>query len=311
MPVTSDPAPARVVAPLERSIALRFQSRPPRLAWGASAAFLSGVLAAEGWAQGWPGLARVVVAWFVAVPLCGALWAAPREGAARPDPALRLPTGPDGDGRVGDGIGHYLPIGRFFAADWHVDREAVLGAGLALAIAAVLGGSVPAAVAAGIVFAWAARRAGGGLVPPGGTARSALEIAWPALIGWLALGGPVVVPAPLMVSAGALEAGALWWRANWLFPSLAIAFSVIHMAATTVRRREDLPARRWQTALGYVAAIALLAVADRPLGAGAVALAFVAQWPFQAMFESGKVRWHWEATQGIALAAMIAAVLGV
>jgi hypothetical protein len=177
-------------------------------------------------------------------------------------------------------------------------------------LGAALGRGPLLVLAAGIAtFAalWSAR---GRPPAPTGATRTALEIVVPGIVGWLALGGPRAVPAPLGVEQGWTAAVVAWSSANWAAPAALLAFAVVYHGATAGGRRRPVASGRRAIWLGYLAAIAILAVLGQALFAGAVALLFAVQWPFQAALQAGKRRWHLLATQGFAMAAMLAALLG-
>lgn len=144
-----------------------------------------------------------------------------------------------------------------------------------------------------------------------GAGRSVLEIVVPGLLAWLALGGDVPLPAPEAVRLG-LAGGVMAWLAqNWLVPGLFVALAVTYHAASTVHQRGELPLRRLELTVGYLSAIVCLTLAGRVWGAMAVALVFVVQWPFEAMFRSGYVQWHFRWTEPFAMAAMLFGCLAV
>jgi hypothetical protein len=176
-----------------------------------------------------------------------------------------------------------------------------------MVVASMLGPAVAALVLVGLVIAASFPRTG--WRSSVGLRRTALEIVIPAAAAWFALGGPAAVPVALSVSepGGALQA---WLSANWGFVAVLAAFASVHQAATSVRSPGELALRHRELVLGYLAAILILAVLDRPLVAGLVGALFVGQWPFQTEFRSGRVRWHLTATQPIAMTAMLVAAAG-
>lgn len=293
--------------PAARSVAIQFERLPLGLAWGASCAVACGVLAAWPWPLGPAILARVIAVWFVAVPLCGAVWAPFLGRRGTLVPAAEVPSEPpDNAGAIGRSAWRFrAATARLAAEHW----DALLGLALAASVAALLEPAVLlvlTVVLGAFALAWLL----GGQPPAArGAVRSGLEIAFPGTLAWLALAGPVGITAPLAAGNSALENVAAWWQINWLFPALLAVFTLIHYAMTAVHRRAELPRRRRQLGLGYLAAVAALAVAGSPFGAGAVALIFVVQWPFEAVFQTGRVRWHLGATQGFAMLAMLAAAL--
>jgi hypothetical protein len=178
----------------------------------------------------------------------------------------------------------------------------------ALTLAWLLGFGPAAVVALGLVLA---------LSLPGslwhasaGVRRIALEIIVPATTVWLALGGPDSVPPSASVFGGVGESAAWWWAHNWGFLAVLAAFAAIYHASASVERPADLPGRHRELVLGYGAAVLALAALDKPLAAGVVAALFIAQWPFQAEFRAGRVRWHLNSTQPVSMAAMLVAALG-
>jgi hypothetical protein len=293
--------------PAARSVAIQFERLPLGLAWGASCAVACGVLAAGPWPLAPTTLARVTAVWFVAVPLCGAVWAPFLGRRDTLVPAAEVPSEPPADAGALGRIAWRLraAAGRLAAEHW----DALLGLALAASVAALLGSAVLLVLAI-VLSAFALVWLLGGRPPAArGAVRSGLEIAFPGTLAWLALAGPAGIPAPLAAGNSALENVAAWWQVNWLFPALLAVFTLIHYAMTAIHRRAELPHRRRQLGLGYLAAVAMLAVAGSPVGAGAVALLFVVQWPFESVFQTGRVRWHLGATQGFAMLAMLAAAL--
>jgi len=289
---------------------VRFERRPIRLAWGATWSVMCGALAAWPWDLGVHVLARTVAAWFVAVPLAGAIWLAwllpPMPAGLASDPhASTASGGPGGPGTVpADGV----------RRTWHRARDrtdAVLGLVLAVVIAALLGPPVLTLLLGGLaVFALTQRLPR--LPPHGrGLVRSATEIGWPGAIAWLALDGAQGVPASLAVAGSVLDVAVRWWQANWLFPLLLALFTVGHFAVTVGDNPSiDMGFRRRLLGPVYVGAVAALAVADHPWGAGAVALTFVVQWPFQVMLAARHAHRQVVAIQGLAMVAMLVAALG-
>ncbi|MFQ5459324.1 MAG: hypothetical protein ACE5EL_00875, partial [Anaerolineae bacterium] len=183
-----------------------------------------------------------------------------------------------------------------------------LALGLALVVAAVLGWPVVAAVALGAVVAVV--RPPGAVRGPVGLRRSVLEIAVPATAAWLALAGPQAVPAATAARGGA-AAAAQWLEANVGFLGVLAAFVVVHYGTTAVRGPEDVAPRVNDVAAGYLLATAVLASMSSPLAAGAVAMLFALQWPHLALYRRGRVHWHLQSTQPMAMAAMAAAFAGV
>ena len=301
------PDPASPFVSITRSVRARFERQPLRLAWGATWSVICGALAA------WPGeggggdaLVRAVATWFVAVPLFGTVWwvwlhtTRPRAGAD--EPMAEADAAPASTGSI--------PPNRAIRARRADEQaDAVLGVVLAAVVATLLGPPVVTWLSGGVGVLVLCHRMR--LLSPHGRGllRSCFEIAWPGMMAWLALAGPVGVPAVLAVGRNALENAGAWWQVNWLFPTLLLAFTLIHYAATAADNRAALSRQRQLLGLGYLAAVVTLAASDQPWAAGAVALLFVVQWPFQALFQSGRVRWHFEATQGLAMLAMLVAAL--
>ncbi len=290
----------------DRSLLVRFELLARRWQWGASGAFVSGVAAAAPRLDG-AGLARVVAAWFVVVPLLGAAWAPFADVGRRTGPKPSSDPRPTGYRHARRGRAYFSD---FDLRGWRsrpAVTDAAVGLLLALAVAWLISPEVVVVLFGSALAIGAVWLLSGRPPPVLGPLRSVLEILVPALIGWLAMGGARPVPAPTLVNEGLLAAAAFWLRHNWLVPGVFSAFTLIFHGATAVNRRDVLADNRRLIILGYVLAIGLLAATDRPLGAGAVALIFVAQWPFQAAFQLGYVHWHWRATHMLAFAAMFAA----
>jgi|GEM_PF-5365612 hypothetical protein len=267
-------APADV-AP-RRSLVTRFELARPALMWGGTWSLACGACAALPWRFDLMGGITLAAAWLAVVPLLGAVWAPASE---RGTWSKKL-----------------------------VENAALAGV-VALLVAAVVGGGVLAMVGLGlgaVVLGYALRR-----VPPAetGTARSTLEIFVPALAGWFALGGPEQVPAWAVTTSGWLSALGGWIELNWLVPLLFVAFSVVHHGATAAAGQTKMD-RRTEIAVGYALAVLALAVADKPLAAGVVALLFIAQWPFQPSADQHGRNRYVHYTQWFAMAAMLAAALG-
>jgi hypothetical protein len=146
--------------------------------------------------------------------------------------------------------------------------------------------------------------------PSVGYARSGLEIFVPGMIGWMTVAGPKSMAASAVIESAPM-AELLWWiQQNWTVPVVFLSFTLVHYGLTAARRREQLVALRRIANLGYVVVITSLAIVSRPFHAGLLSLLFVIQWPFQAAFQSGYVRWHWQSVQLLALLAMFIAALG-
>ncbi|RIL11269.1 hypothetical protein DCC79_05405 [bacterium] len=296
MPDTQPPRPGAPITAFERSVALHVDAQPPRWTWGATWAFGCGAMAAAGAGIDGMWLARVAAGWWTVVPVLGALWApvlAAGAGRAAAAPA----SSPD---RPDFADGGRAPLGLRRLAPATLDTAILFGASISVAM--LLGPGATAVVAVGLALAAALRHR------PGArwrfAARSALEIGAPGLAAWWTLGGAAGVPASVGVSAAPLELAARWWAANWLWPTLLALFVTIYHNATAVQRRAELAERRRWIGLAYIGAVACLAWAERPVGAAVVAWLWVAQWPFEARFQTGKARWHWATTERLAMAAM-------
>jgi hypothetical protein len=281
---------------------------------------------------------QVLMGWFLAVPLLGAVWV----------PLL------DEDGRIEAVVGRASPLGGATPARRRGRRmarsrdaalwllTALIGTGLAALLGADVAGLVTFTVL-GMAVRWMLRRKpAGGL----GLTRGFLEVGVPLVIGWLAMGGPRHVPAPVGVTEGWGEMLRQWWLLNGALPAVAVAFTLVHHASmrspedansmdlsppsSSVRRPtpSDAPyaaghpgvadatfvpaaGRRLQLGLGYLGAVVALAYGGHVLAAGWVGLLYVLQWPYQAVLSSGAVRWHCSATQWFAMAALLGAALAV
>jgi hypothetical protein len=187
--------------------------------------------------------------------------------------------------------------------------QLVFGAVASLALAAVLSPGAAMAAALGLGVAAAGRL----VAQPAqvGWRRTLLEIGVPAWIGWAGLGGAASVPAALAVEMGFLGDLRAWAAVNWAFPLALASFAVVHHGATAALRKQDLRGRHRELIVGYVGAVAVLALAGHGLVAAAVALLFVLQWPFQASFRHGRVRWHLELAQLPTMAAMVLAFVAI
>lgn len=294
--------------PVARSLEVRFGLPAIRLQWGATGAFLCGVLTAIPFPPDGAVMARLFAAWFVAVPLLGAVWvpllgAQPRLGLRawlrRGQLGIRRPAGLSG--RLKEVLS-----ARTSARPGHLAITVLV----TFSLAGLLGQGIDVTVMLTLVLLAMVVLARG--EPPAaiGLARSLLEILVPAVIGWLAVGGPAPVPGSVIVNEGWRAAAGLWLRQNWYWPLVCVAFTIVYHGATAVHSRSDLVARRREMAIGFVAVITALAAAQLPLHAGAVALLFAALWPFQSAFLLGHAAWHWRAVQRLDLAAMLLAALG-
>jgi hypothetical protein len=295
-------------APIERSVAVQFELLASHWHWGASTAVLFGVIAASPSPHGLATIVRIVAAWFVAVPLLGAAWAPLID----PSRARR---------RSAAGVSwRFATSWRWwFALGWRgvLDRcrqapevvDAVASMALALAVGALLDAAATVVLLVALLLLGVVWLARGGPPAPTGATRSVLEIFVPAVIGWLALGGAKPVPAAVLVTGGPLSGLNTWLAQNWLVPGLCLAFTWVFAAALMGGQRSALTGPRSHLVMAYLLAVLLLLLSGRSLGAGGVALLFVAQWPFQAALGMGRGRWHWQATQGMALAAMVLAAV--
>jgi hypothetical protein len=182
--------------------------------------------------------------------------------------------------------------------------------GVALVLAVLLGPGTAILLVAAIAAIVCHLVLVGRWPPAVGAARSALEILVPGMAGWLAVAGPTPIAAPMAVTAGVADEAAWWLQHNWLVPVIFVAFTFVHFGSTAVSGRYRLVQLRRTAILGYLIVISAMAVAARPFHAGAVTVLFAVQWPFQAAFQSGYVRWHWQSVHLIALLAMLLAALG-
>jgi hypothetical protein len=265
------------------------------------------VAAAGVWPAGVAIMARLAVAWLVAVPLLGAVWS-PLLGTRRPWPTL--PPFPEPLGRLApDARARFAVLRGVRVAP--ADLDVLLGAVVALAVSAVLSTgvlAVTAAALAAVLATWARRGR-----PPAdhGPVRGLLEIAVPALVGWAALGGSVPVPAPVAVNSGPLATAARWLVANWLALAVVSAFTVVYHGVAGQHPHSAADRHvRW-VASGYVAAVVALALAARPFGASMVAMLLVAQWPLIVAARSTSVSRYGRALQVMAMAAMAVAAASV
>jgi len=277
----------------ERSVAIHVRIGLPRLAFGATWAFTCGAAAGLGAGDDLAlTAARLVAGWFVAVPLLGAVWASLLVPPEDPAPATeRADEGPLA-------VRHRR----------HLETLAVVA--LMLAVALLVGGAVLAVLALGLGAVGLIALDGGRPRAAAGAIRSGLEILVPGLVGWLAAGGAVQVAAPVLVANGGLAAAGAWAQANWLVPALILAVSFVHHGLSEGGGQAAPTGGRAQIWLGYIAAVAFLALAGRSLGAGAVALAFIAQWPVLALLgRPGDPRASRAAAPG-AMLAMLAALVG-
>ena len=311
---------------LDRSVGVLLRLHLGPVWWGASWAVLSG-LAAAGHLATTARPFEAIAAWLIAVPLLGAHW----SGLLQARPTSNETRGLDGPNWASEPSSQTGEIGahrlRGVSSKYHVGRNHFLrvarrelrkidlqwlqrafGLLAAIVIAGLINdAALSLTVVAGLLAAGAVVTGAG----PVGWTRSLLEIAFPAALGWIAVGGPLPVPGAVAAQWGWSSALSNWWAANWAVPAILLGFTVVHHGATAVRSRSDLRPRYRELLMGYIFVVAALAASGSGLTAGVVALLFVAQWPFQAAFRHGRVRWHLEATQGLAMAAMLAGLLGV
>ena len=261
--------------------------------FGATWAFICGGLAAG---PGWPGIdlmARLVVAWFVAVPLLGKLWrdlidpgSSSGVQAAHPDGGLAL-------------FGPALRQG----AAW-----------LLLLVAATLWALEPVALVAlmAVLLAWIASVALRRRLPArDGWERGLAEIWSPAIVAWTVTGGGAPVDADLRIAAGNLLDIAHWWQSAWPAATLFAAFALVFRASIAEVDGPAPGSRRRQILAGQLLVLATLALAGSPLATAFVAMLFVLQWPYQAALGAGRSRWHYHATQGMTMLAMFVAAIGL
>jgi hypothetical protein len=171
----------------------------------------------------------------------------------------------------------------------------------AVSLASLLGGATPWVVAAAAIGGFACRMRGG--------RRCALPGA--ALVGWLALGGPVRTPAAEAVDLAPAMLVADFVRRNGAAITVFLAFAVVHHGVTSALGRRGLERCWLEIAGGHLAAIAVLAVSAHAFAAGFVALVFVGQWPYHSTLRAGRAVWHARHAQWLAMAAMLAASLAV
>lgn len=307
----TEPARLAYVASPDRSFGVQVWPRVGAggVVWGATWSAICGALAAETspWAVS-GGLLSFAAAWFAVVPLAGAAWAPLVGAAARGSVGRQAASSAEAERPVKPmEAGQRRWLQGLSEAPWTL----LFGLSLALTLAALLGSAPALLLAAGLAAFFLARLVGGRWPGPGSLPRSMLEIGLPALFTWLVFGASRALPVSLQADQGMIQVGMAWARHNWAWPLVALAFTIVHFASTAVRGRRDLPARRRDLSLGYALAVAALALAAEPWGAGLVALLFVLQWPFQVAFAAGRVRWHFLATQSLAMAAMACAALAL
>jgi hypothetical protein len=247
---------------------------------------------------------RLILAWFAVVPIFGSVWV-PVLGSGAKIGRPRL-TGSGADSvRARAWFRHISSLGSEGAS-----INTALALVLGLTIGYLLAPSVSLLLLVAVLAVFGFVAATGRAPSTVGWLRSMLEILVPALVAWLSLGGNTPVAASMAVSAAPFAEATSWLGANWLFPGICLGFLLVHDGATAVSGRATLARGRWLMVSGYALVITLLALAGSPLSAGLVALLFVAQWPFQAAFQSGYVKWHWRSVRLIAFAAMFVASLG-
>jgi hypothetical protein len=299
---SSTPAP---VVPPERSLVVQFDLAPLHRGWGATWSVVCGAAAVGLALVTVSGVLRLAGVWLVAVPLFGAVWA-PWLGRDVSPRIFQLPRWPRG-GRPAPEPSDATATGEAVAMAPEA-MDSLVAALMALVVASLLGPGPLLLLVAAMLFFLLYGALAEAWPPVVGAMRTILEIIVPGLMAWLALGGVVPVPAPAAVQAGWFGSGLIWLELNWLVPILLGSFAISYHAAITVHRRGELGRRRAEVSAGYVLAICALVLADRVFGAAAVAIIYVAQWPFAAMFRAGHVRWHFQATEGLAMAAMLAAL---
>jgi hypothetical protein len=299
-----------VPAPLERSVSVRLRLGRRTVMWGATWALICGAIAAGAGPITAAWLGRLMVAWFLTVPLYGALWV---RGFGADAPAGRPGAGtlPEAPRHPHEASGRWSERARAALAvrPDEAQIDVALRGLLLLALAGLIGPAVLATLVAGgllIGLAWLVAGRSPGAV---GLTRSLLEIVVPGLVGWLALDGPVAVPAPVGVVEGWPASASLWWRLNGLFPAVLLGFAAVFHGATAARHRSELAARARQIAAGYVWVVGALAWAEQAVGAGLVAMVFVVQWPYLARFRLGETHWHLAAAQWLAMLALLLAAV--
>lgn len=180
-----------------------------------------------------------------------------------------------------------------------------------LAVAGLLGPPVAVLTGLGLLFPLVVAFAFGGHPLRGALTRATLEMFLPWSLGLAAFAPPTAINASGL--ADLTVAMVLWVADHGTLFVLAGLFSVAYYALLTA----DRPARRrWRTGLlnlpqGII--VTLLVVWEQPLLAGAAALLWLAQLPFQPYLRLGRVRWYLHHTQwfvmGLLLAASVAASL--
>lgn len=280
-------------APADPSLDIRFAWRPNRYVLGATWAFVCGSLASG---PGWPDLdlmARLVVAWFVAVPLLGRLWRDLIDPAGIDSVPLPRPTAR---------LARFAPALRQ-GAGWQL-----------LLVAALLWTLEPGAMVAmvAVLAAWVLSVLRRGRLPArDGWERGLAEIWCPAIIAWRVTGGGARIDANLQVAAGNLLDLAHWWLSVWPAAMLFAAFAIVYRASIADRDGPFGTTRRQQIVVGQLLGLATLAGTGSPVATAFVAMLFVLQWPYQVELDTGRSRWVFHATQGMTMLAMLIAAIGL
>lgn len=322
---------------IDRSVSIRFAWHRPYAYWGATWALLCGVIAGAAWPTSASVLLRAMAAWFVAVPLLGTIWI----------PLMATgdsPTGPQGDPQTAPPAGVPVAVARRVSRR---GRRAILGrrvtfgadqllaAVLLVTLASLVGRAVAVMAVLSVVLVVVLHSVRGRPFSPHGAVRSATEMLVPYFIGWFAAAGPHFVPVAVG-GESVLSSLLAWWSQNGLVPALAVAAWLMHVGSTSMGGPGNSTGRVGAStvnvtplpgggssseggtgptrtlvllAAGYGLAVFMLAAFGHPLGAGFVALLWVAQWPFQVVLRRGELLWHFRATQWLAMAAMMAAAM--
>ena len=309
------------VAPLDRSLRLSAKWRPNKAQFGATWAFICGAAAALPWSQvasfgAMTFLSRLLVGWFLLVPLWGSLWsrgiAASDARSAAADEHLDAHRGVEtGQGSTSIDRSELRMARVQRPMDTLIDRPEGMAAMvftfcLAWLLDPVLALTLFALSISGwLMSVWLGPALNHGIVRP------VNDVFLPALGAWLLLDGAQATP--LVERSLRLPASLFitWLQLNW--PSLVVfgAFTVIfalmsqsHMPAQAVLRRPLLAA-------ASLVAILVLIQVQAVLAAGVLALLTVVQWPYQSALDKGRLAWYFSATQGLAMLGMLVATLGL
>ncbi len=293
----------RILAPLDRSVQLALAWRPNRDVWGATWAFACGLCAALPWVVSPLRLATFVSVWFVAVPLWGRVWVALLD---EPDRAEPRTVRDDGQPPAVDGLRQRLGLLRPSRPDGLAGSLII-----ALALAASLDPRLLAPLLLGLGACLIEPLLVGRRSTAHGAARSLCELWCPAVTAWLIAGGGRGLPADLRVGLGNLSDLWAWWSQHWAVPSLFLAFSLVFWASIVDGDASIGRHARVLLVSAYLIAISILALVGNPLLAALVAGIFILQWPYQVGLGAGRRVWHFRATQGLAMLAMLLAAFSV